>query len=593
MSRAFQTRVVNMFEQDEEERSFEGFIVEKEDNERRPGDGRDLDTPGRTFAGEWDDEEDDDDGSDINVSEIESESESEPENDDAEGLVEWKDNLITPVNVEAFTASSGPCHGLASDASPKDFFDLFFGDDIFDHIVRATTAYARTKHGDQQFSTDRAEICAFFGLNIFMGINQLPSRRLYWNSNPFLGNSGFKKTIPLKRFELLSRYFHISIPDHEVATDKLKKIRPLVSKLEDAFQSVYIPGKNIAIDEGLVKFNGRLSFKQYMPKKPNKHGIKVWMLADSDTYFVSRFQVYLGKQTDNNADSDDDDGHGLGFKVINSLGRPYFNSYRHFYFDNFFSSIPIVQHLLKNKTYACSTIRQNRKQFPADLKNIKLKRGEIRTRQCGNLCCLAWEDKRLVTILSTNSDPEPEVFGPLDLRTGKRKAVDEEDRAKPAVISLYNKNMNGVDVNDQYRSYYSVGSPSKKWWKYLAWFFVNISIVNGFVLYKLQIDSRRRLKHLDFRLLLAKQLVSDYNGYKKRSSAPASRRNDVDLGVSVKGHNMVKTSERKRACVMCSKVGRKRPSGRTFESVYKCAQCGVNLCRERGCFMEWHWNGIE
>ena len=32
---------------------------------------------------------------------------------------------------------------------------------------------------------------------------------------------------------------------------------------------------------------------------------------------------------------------------------------------------------------------------------------------------------------------------------------------------------------------------------------------------------------------------------------------------------------------MCSKVGRKRSSGRTFERVCKCAQCAVNLCRER------------
>ena len=116
---------------------------------------------------------------------------------------------------------------------------------------------------------------------------------------------------------------------------------------------------------------------------------------------------------------------------------------------------------------------------------------------------------------------------------------------------------------------------------------MNISIVNGFVLQNVQMDRHCRLRHLDFRILMAKQLISGYNGYKKLSSAPVSR-NDVDLGVSVKGHNLVKTSGRKRACVMCSKVGRKRPSGRTFESVYQCAQCGVNLCRERDCFMEWH-----
>ena len=51
------------------------------------------------------------------------------------------------------------------------------------------------------------------------------------------------------------------------------------------------------MDEGLVKFNGRLSFKQYMPMKPDKFGIKVWMLADADNYHVPRFQVYLEKKS--------------------------------------------------------------------------------------------------------------------------------------------------------------------------------------------------------------------------------------------------------------------------------------------------------
>ncbi|CAB4023379.1 Hypothetical predicted protein [Paramuricea clavata] len=396
--------------------------------------------------------------------------------------------------------------------------------------------------------------------------------------------------MPSKRFQILNKYFHISDPRQENPTDKLTKIRPLISKLENAFQDVYVPGKNISIDEGLIKFNGRLSFKQYMPKNPNKFGIKIWMLADSETYFVPRFQVYLGKQQNaENADENDaEEARGLGFKVVDFLGKPYYNTYRHFYFDNYFSSVPLLEHLLENKTYACSTLRHNRKYFPADLKKIKLKRGEMRTRQNENLVCLTWQDKRLVTILSTNVDPQPEVFGPLDERTGKRKAVPEEVREKPAVISLYNKYMNGVDVNDQYRSYYPVGAQSKKWWKYLAWFFVNISIVNGFILQNLQTDRRRRLKHLDFRLALARQLISTYNGYKKISSAPSGRKKDVPVGRNVKGHSLVKSSERKRACGMCSKAGRKRASGRTFESIYKCAQCNVNLCRERACFMEWH-----
>ncbi|CAB4009487.1 Hypothetical predicted protein [Paramuricea clavata] len=582
---------LRMFKSSEDESNFEGVSMDETVEETRPIAAGTSMVSWREIAGDSDEEEEDFDGfSDIEVQELDSdsvsESGSEISSDGFDDIFEWKDNLSS-VSVEDFTADFGPRHGLGLDASPKDFFDLFFGDQFFDHIVHATISYARSNHNDQNFTTNRDEMSAFFGLNILMGINRLPTIRSYWDSDLFLGNAGFKTTMPSKRFLILNRYFHISDPQQENPTDKLAILRPLISKLDKAFQDVYVPGKNISIDEGLVKFNGRLSFKQYMPKKPNRFGIKVWMLADSETYFVPRFQVYLGKQQ--NADENDAVGaRGLGFKVVDFLGKPYYNTYRHFYFDNYFSSVPLLEHLLENKTYACSTLRHNRKQFPADLKKVKLKRGEIRTRQNKNLVCMTWQDKRLVTILSTNVDPQPEVFGPLNERTAKRKAVPDNLRVKPAVISFYNKFMNGVDVNDQYRSYYPVGAQSKKWWKYLAWFFVNISIVNGFILQNLQTDRRRRLKHLDFRLALARQLISNYNGYKRISSAPTSRKKDVPVGRNVKGHSLVLSSERKRACVMCAKAGRKRASGRTFESKYKCAQCNVNLCRERACFMEWH-----
>ena len=56
-----------------------------------------------------------------------------------------------------------------------------------------------------------------------------------------------------------------------------------------------MPGKNITVDEGLVKFNGRLSFKQYMPMKSDKFGIKVWLLADADT-LCSPLPSLLGQE---------------------------------------------------------------------------------------------------------------------------------------------------------------------------------------------------------------------------------------------------------------------------------------------------------
>lgn len=92
----------------------------------------------------------------------------------------------------------------------------------------------------------------------------------------------------------------IANPNTEDRTDLLSKVFPLVSLLEQKFAKAQIPSKNITVDEGLVKFNGRLSFKQYMPMKPDKFGIKVWLLANADLYYVPLFQVYLGKNDTNN-----------------------------------------------------------------------------------------------------------------------------------------------------------------------------------------------------------------------------------------------------------------------------------------------------
>ena len=51
----------------------------------------------------------------------------------------------------------------------------------------------------------------------------------------------------------------------------------------------------MSIDEAMVKYKGRVFFGIYMPKKPIKWGIKVWMIAEPKTGYISNFTVYLGK----------------------------------------------------------------------------------------------------------------------------------------------------------------------------------------------------------------------------------------------------------------------------------------------------------
>jgi len=44
-----------------------------------------------------------------------------------------------------------------------------------------------------------------------------------------------------------------------------------------------------------VDCKGRLAFRQYMPDKPTKYGIKDFVLAESDTGYCLKFMTYTGK----------------------------------------------------------------------------------------------------------------------------------------------------------------------------------------------------------------------------------------------------------------------------------------------------------
>ena len=90
----------------------------------------------------------------------------------------------------------------------------------------------------------------------------------------------------------------------------------------------------------------------------------------------------------------------------------------HVYFDNCFSSVKLLEHLESNDTYACATVRCNRK--------------EKLVCQKGNIVFTKWQDKRDVSVISTNCSPLA-----VDLVVNRRN----QQVSKPAVIDQYNKQM--------------------------------------------------------------------------------------------------------------------------------------------------------
>ena len=51
----------------------------------------------------------------------------------------------------------------------------------------------------------------------------------------------------------------------------------------------------MSIDECMIHWRGRLSFRQFIANKPIWFGIKVWVLADSESKYIYKQQLYIGR----------------------------------------------------------------------------------------------------------------------------------------------------------------------------------------------------------------------------------------------------------------------------------------------------------
>ena len=389
--------------------------------------------------------------------------------------------------------------------------------------------------------------------------------------------------MPRQRYEKLCQFLHCSIPDQENRDDKLAKVRPLISLCERQFPARFQPSKDVSIDEAMIRFDGRLSRKQYMPKKPVKWGLKLWCLCDSATGYCVGFSVYTGASTEETY------GLDLGYRVVLSLMRNYLHCNRCVFADNFFTSVHLARDLLQADTYLCGTTRKTRRDFPNGRANKRLRHGESEkwTSEDGDVLLCKWHDKRDVFMVATCDAGE-------DTIKTMRRNRQVVDLAVLQCDLRYNISMGGVDHLDQMRSYYAVGRSGRRWWKYLFWELVGIGMINACTLWRLCNQPLPRNKCVfalkAFKVKLIHELGDPAIAARQIHRAPLMQRMTAAYVVSedtVAGHPLVRFEGRKRACRRCSQQGRQQRAGRTVETCFGCLTCNIHLCRER-CFVEHH-----
>ena len=377
------------------------------------------------------------------------------------------------------------------------------------------------------------------------------------------------------RFQEISEFLHFAdnsnYDANESNQDKLYKVRYVVEFLIDRFKTCCLPAESISVNEELLLWKGRLSFKQYIPSKRARFGIKLFSLCEDSGYLWNSF-VYLGKTA-----AGDDEQRALENRIgktgliVANLANDLLGLGYKLYVDNWYTSEALFQYLYENKTCAAGTARKNRLKLPTSFKQEKLQRGQFAFRRNENMLAVRYQDKKEIYMLSTMHKAD-------SVNVNRRNRRNDQIQ-KPTVIHDYNQKMGGVDKNDAMIGNYSCIRKSYKWYTKIFFHFLEEAVYNAFVIYD-KVEEGKKHKFMQIKLEVVHQMLQDVrvppdpraefdslNGRHFRTLIPATQ-------------NKEKPQKRR---IFCYKNNVRR------ESRYHYDQCVTNpgLCAPP-CFLRYH-----
>ncbi|XP_067614935.1 piggyBac transposable element-derived protein 3-like [Eurosta solidaginis] len=318
-----------------------------------------------------------------------------------------KGNMQKHLNEVSFLGDLSLSDEIISLDTPYKCFAFFFTDDLFESIVHYTNWNANRQDIEGSFCVTVTEMRKFLGILIYMSVIRMPSADRYWGRHTV---APVKKAMSSKRFYQIRKYlcfndFSKMKKIGEPGYDTQFKIRPIIDYLNQRFDMV--PKKpRLCVDEQMCVTKMHSRFRQYLPNKPHKWGMKFFVLCDSDGY-AYRFELYSGA-----GDNIIPNGYpdlGATSNVVVRLTETVPAMINHIvYFDNFYTSLPLLVLLKSKGIYALGTIKFEQIpncKLPSD-KDSKLKRGEV-VEYIGSasgleIATIQWKDTKNVRLASTS-----------------------------------------------------------------------------------------------------------------------------------------------------------------------------------------------
>ncbi|KAJ8941866.1 hypothetical protein NQ314_010260 [Rhamnusium bicolor] len=133
------------------------------------------------------------------------------------------------------------------------------------------------------------------------------------------------------------------------------------------------------------------------------------------------------------------------------------------------------------QTYSTGTLRLDRKNNPVEVKTAKVNKGERICRLANDVMVGKSWDKRDVAFIPTEFPDEVTTY------CNKRN----EEKSKLIAIFHYNKNMGGVDLQDQMTSYYPFSRKTLRWYKKLDIHIFQLLRLNAHTIYNKYVNAKK------------------------------------------------------------------------------------------------------
>lgn len=489
--------------------------------------------------------------------------------------------------------------------TPYKCFSYFLDDDILDHIAAQSNLYAKQKDIGNKFTTTGLEIRRYLGMLTYMSVFRYPNLRSYWGEYAFLG---IHNTMSRNRFEEIRRFLHFNdnsaLPSKSSEKyDRLYKARPIIDHFNQKFQSVPLP-QHVCVDEQMCATKMRSPIRQFLPNKPHKWGIKLFVLSDSHGFSYC-FEVYCG--AGDNVVFPGNPDLGAAANVVVRLSRviPDFRNHILF-FDNFYTTLALIVYLYLRGIYSLGTIRNNRipnNKLPTDICLKKCDRGysmEYVTKvQDVAVSVSVWKDNKPVRMASSFVGTEYASGSNQDSDTTVSRFVRASKQhiniPCPPMIKIYNRHMGGVDMADGLIGRYHIRLKTSKYTNRLFYHLVDLAMINAYVLFKRinNIDTRNLSYQLpNFRAEVAKAMCIYQAPGQPRplgrpriivaKKAPIPTRTYLPPSdIRYDGVEHFPDHVEKKTC--------KNP-GCSSETHVKCRKCNIHLCLQarHNCFYDFH-----